>query len=85
MISSAVAIACCVFGIAAFGFIAGMLVASAKTAGTATFPVTHVSFDQDMPDLERLVFLEKVADLVRRGDLRQANKLGDNTASGKKV
>lgn len=72
---------------AAFGLGGGALCVAAGVAmGTCrrgvnkTFPVTHVSFDPDLPDEDRLVFLDRAADAVRSGRLRQAQQLEDERA-----
>ena len=85
MIADTLVIAACAFGAAAFCFASGLVVGStAKKSGTATFPVTHASFDLELSDDDRLRFLAEAAQAVRDGRLRQPKNLGDDAASDQK-
>jgi len=84
MILEGALIAGAAFGIASFGFVVGMIVAGSARAGAQTFPLTHVSFDKNTSDTDRLSFLDEAAKSVRLGALRQSNQLTDNSTSDQK-
>lgn len=70
MISGALIVASCTFGAALFGLFAGLALAEFRQNGSHTFPPTHVSFDPDLSNSDRLRFLDEAAQVIRAGKLR---------------
>lgn len=76
MVADCLLVACGAFGFSAFCFLAGYIAGGSKREGPATFPLSHVSFDPDLSDEDRLVFLDRAADAVRSRRLSQAVQPG---------
>ena len=80
MIADGLLVACGAFGFSAFCFVAGYIAGCSRLKGSATFPLSHVSFDPELPDEARLRFLARAADAVRSGALSQAQQLKDESS-----
>ena len=71
------------FGISAFVFAMGMLVAGSGKSKTSIFPSNHVSFDHATSDEQRLSLLDEARQAVLDGRLSQSNQLQDYRPSDK--
>ena len=81
MISDALIIASCSFGSALFGLFAGIALAGFRQNGSHIFPPTHVGFDPDLSDSDRLRFLDEAVKAVRDGRLREPYRPQDDCPS----
>mgnify|MGYP001557115230 CR=1 FL=1 len=83
MVADSFLIACGAFGFSAFCFAVGFVAGGSKREGSATFPMTHVSFDPSASDVERLKVLDEARGAVLDGRLGQANQLQNYRTANK--
>lgn len=81
MVADSLLVACGAFGFSAFCFVAGYIAGCSRREGSATFPLSHVSFDPSACDADRLKLLDGARTAVLDGRLGQAKSLKDCSAT----
>ncbi|MQA53709.1 hypothetical protein [Pseudomonas piscis] len=80
MVAGSLLAACGAFGFSAFCFVAGYVAGGSKREESATFPLTHVSFEGGLSDEDRLMFLASAVKAIEDGSLRQSKQFADDAA-----
>ncbi|MCD9572189.1 MULTISPECIES: hypothetical protein [Pseudomonas] len=78
MVADSLLVACGAFGFSAFCFVSGYIAGGSKREESATFPLTHVSFEGHLSDEDRLMFLASAVKAIEEGSLRKSKQFADD-------